>query len=144
MYVAPTWKWIVLRKRGNGRFRRKARASKSKMKNWKILWSSAVNRSRSCNISYCRERSTEDGRRSSRLICKYDHLQSSGSSDIYDHSNSDFIAKFFKKTLFLHHNIPPQTKEGSWPKLQKMPWLQVPWRDWHIRLCDKWSSWKGV
>jgi hypothetical protein len=47
---------------------------------------------------------------SSGSIGEYDHLQSSGSFDAYDHSDSDIIAKFFKKTLFLHHNIPPKTK----------------------------------
>jgi hypothetical protein len=48
---------------------------------------------------------------SSGLIGEYDHLQSSVSFDAYDHSKTDTIAKFFKMTLFLHHNILPQTKE---------------------------------
>lgn len=48
---------------------------------------------------------------SSRSIGKkYGHLQSSRLFQTYDHSNtnSDIISKFFNKTLFLHHNIPPQ------------------------------------
>ncbi len=118
-HMTDTWKLIALRTRGNRRFRRKTRASTSKMESWKILWSSAVSRSKSCNVNYCRGRSTKDQMQSRVSVGEYDHLQSSRLFDAYDHSNSDIMAEFFKKTLFLHHNIPPQTKEGILPKQQE-------------------------